>query len=285
MILELLTLVWLASGPGFAADPADPAADPAADPSADPAPAEGEPPVEPPPVEDPLSRYRTPFGVLMDRAVGSASMPVEYNWRRTTAQVGAMGDFLFELNNFNSARAGAMGRFPSGGLIYEVALSRVWVWDTPSSRLLAYTPYRQPGRPERFEADFNVGIPIAEGVVTARTRFVPTVQMVLNAYAGIHYCFYPFSFDGMKAREVAGALLSPALSEDEINQMEDRRLSAMEVDPQRYTVMAGIGNDLYLKQGVFLSPRVMFNVPLLAVATESDLLFWGQFSLAAGVAF
>src|SRR4051812_20383085 len=65
---------------------------------------------------DPLSPYRTPFGVLVDRAIGSTSRPVEFDWRRTRFQVAATGDFLFELNNFNSMRAGAVFRWPSGGL-------------------------------------------------------------------------------------------------------------------------------------------------------------------------
>ena len=48
--------------------------------------------------------------------------------------------------------------------------------------------------------------------------------------------------------------------------------------------MVGFGDDLYFKQGLFLSPRVLFAVPILAPATETDSFLGGFFSLAIGVA-
>jgi len=237
------------------------------------------------PGEDPLSTYRTPFGVLVDRSLGSTSVPVAFNWRRTTAHVGATGDFLVELNNFNSMSAGAVGRFPSNGFVWEFGVDYVWVWDTRSSELLALTPYRQPGRPERLEIDANFGIPLAEGVVTLRPRFLPVAEMVLMGYIGLNYAIYPGSFEDMKFRDVAVALVSPALSETEIDNLDDQRLDAMEVDPARFSPLLGLGNDFYFKQGVFLSPRLRVSVPIVSAATGSDLLFWGDLTLVAGVAF
>jgi hypothetical protein len=235
--------------------------------------------------EDPLAPYRAPFSVLVDRSIGNTSTPVAFNWRRTTVHAGCTGDFLLELNNFDSARLGAMARLPSSGLIYELGLSYARVWDTESSELLALTPYRQPGRPPRLEIDFNVGIPLAEGVVTARPRFVPALELVLMGYVGLRYSIYPGSFEGLRAREVGVALVSPRLSEAEIENLDDQRLDAMQVDPGRYGLVMGLGDDLYLKQGLFLSPRFMFAVPLFAAINGSELLFWGDLSLVAGVAF
>lgn len=234
---------------------------------------------------DPLSPYRTPFGVLVDRSIGSTSTAVAFNWRRTRVQIGATGNFLFELNNFNSMGAGVVARFPSNGLMMEVGLGREWVWDTPSSQLLALTPYRQPGRPRRFDLSFNLGIPLAEGVVTARPRFFPAAELVFSAYTSVRYAFYPMSFSGMRPREVGGALLSPALTDAEIDNLETRRLDAMQVDPGRYGLLVGLGNDIYFKQGVFVAPRVLVSVPLLVLVNGSELYFWGEVSLSAGVAF
>ena len=59
----------------------------------------------------------------------------------------------------------------------------------------------------------------------------------------------------------------------------------MQVDPERWGPVIGIGNDIYFAQGVFVSPRVMVSVPLLAPVTGSDLLWWGDASVAVGVAF
>ena len=52
-----------------------------------------------------------------------------------------------------------------------------------------------------------------------------------------------------------------------------------------YGIMAGVGNDFYFKQGVFVSPRAMFAVPVFAPGNGSDLWLWSDFSLVVGVAF
>ncbi len=222
--------------------------------------------------------------MIAERAIGTTSKPVEFNWRRTKVQVAAVGNHLFELNNFNSLRAGGMARVPTNGFIFELGLSYVWVWDTPSSELLALTPYRQPGRPNRLEFDFTVGVPLAEGVVTTYPRFFPAVELVFNAYAGLRYLIYPTGFAGLRGRDLAGALFSPTMTETELDNLDDARLDAMQIDSGRYGLMAGFGNDIYFKQGVFISPRLMLAVPILAPATETDLLFWADLSLVVGVA-
>ena len=236
------------------------------------------------PLDDSLSRYRTPFGVLAERTIGTASRPVEFNWRRSTVMLAASGRQLFELNNFNSLRGGALARLPSGDIMLEFGLNYVNTWDTYSSRQLALTPYRQPGRPDRLEIDFNVGLPLAEGIVTTAPRFFPAVEMVFNAYAGLRYGIYTSGFRGMRFGKIMSSLISPGLTEEELDNLESKRLRAMKVDPARYLFMAGLGNDLYFKQGLFISPRLMVSVPLLAPTTGSDLLLVGEFTLAVGVA-
>ena len=49
--------------------------------------------------------------------------------------------------------------------------------------------------------------------------------------------------------------------------------------------MLGFGNDLYFEQGFFISPRVMFAVPILAPASNTSMLVWADFNLAVGWAF
>ncbi len=240
---------------------------------------------EQPPVDDRIAEHQLPFSVLVERSIGTTSKPVEYNWRASRAQVAATGSHLYELNNFNSMRAGGMLRVPSERLIYELGLSTVWVWDTPSSELLAFTPYRQPGRPSRLEVDLTACIPVAEGVVTTLPRRLPALELVFNAYVSLRYLVYPFSYEGMRRREIASGLASPRMTQQELDNLDERRLDAMEVDSGRYGLMAGIGNDVYFSQGIFLSPRVMFAVPVFAPASGSDLWLWADLSLALGVAF
>lgn len=235
--------------------------------------------------DDPLSRHRVPYAELVERTIGSASKSVEFNWRRTRVHVAVAGAQLFELNNFNSLKAGAMARLPTGNTIVELGVSYVQTWDTPSSELLALTPYRQPGRPERMEVDVGLAVPFAEGVVTVAPRWFPSVQLVFNGYAGFRYLLYPDAFEGMKAGEVVGAVLSPALTDAELANLDDRRLASMQVDPGRYGFLVGVGNDIYFRHGFFVSPRAMFSVPILAPVSGSRLLFGGDLSLGVGMAF
>lgn len=234
--------------------------------------------------DDPLAPHRAPFAELAERTIGTASQPVEFNWRRTSVHAAATGAHLYELNNFNSLRVGGLARFPTGGALFEAGVAYVRTWDTPSSELLALTPYRQPGRPDRMDLDLALGVPLAEGVVTVSPRFVPSLQLVLVGYVGLRYHLYPDAFAGMKAGEVAAAVLAPALTQAEIDNLDERRLDAMQVDAGRYGLTIGVGNDLYFEQGIFLSPRVTFPLPVLAPVSGSELYFGGDVSLAIGVA-
>lgn len=234
---------------------------------------------------DPLSPHRADFDVLMERAIGTASQPVAFSWRSTTAHVAAHGSFLVELNTFNSGRVGATGRFPVGGTLLEVSGSWVFVGDTDASRQIALTPYRQPGRPRRAELDLGLSIPLAEGVVTSAPKIFPALQLVFHGYVGVRYAIHPTGFDSsFSVGQVARALANPRLTDDELDNLEGVRLGAMAVDRGRYNIMAGIGNDIYLRQGLFVTPRVSLAVPLLAPASDTRMLVWGDFSLFVGVA-
>lgn len=235
--------------------------------------------------DDPLSPYRTPFRVLTERTIGVASQPVEFDWRRTRAQVAVTGHQLFELNNYDSLRVGLLGRFPVERYLLEAGVGYVFVGDTPSSGRLALTPYRQPGRPARLELDFMFGLPLAEGVVTTAPRWFPAVELVLMAYVGVRYAVYPGVLQGLTVREGTAAVLSPRMSDPELANLEERRLPGMQIDRARYGPMVAIGNDVYFTQGLFLSPRFTLAVPLLAAATESELRWWGDATVAVGMAF
>lgn len=234
--------------------------------------------------EDPLSRYRVPFKVLANRTIGNASVPVAFDWRRTKIHFGGTGSFLFELNTFNTARVGGMVRLPNRASIVEIGLSYARVWNSESSRQLAFTPYRQPGRPSRLEIEAAVALPLAEGVVTAMPRFFPATQLVFNATLGVRYVVYPTGFQRLTPGQVAQTIVSPELLPEEIANLEDARLAAMTIDPARYGLMAGFTNDIYFERGIFVSPRVQFAVPLLALVSNSGLPFWVDVNLAVGVA-
>lgn len=235
--------------------------------------------------DDGLLPYRVPFDVLTDRTIGTTSRPVEYDWRSSPVMLGFQGTFQAELNNFNSLRGGGLLRIPTRGVLWEVGVAWAQVWDTPSSEQLALTPYRQPGRPSRIELDLTAAVPLAEGIVTTSPRWFPAVQMVFDGLLGVRYRIHPTGFRGLKPGQILSGSLSPVLRDDELANLQDARLDAMQVDPERYGLVAGFANDLYFGPGLFVSPRALFSVPLFAPASGTDLIWWGEASIAVGYAW
>jgi len=276
-LIRSLPLLALLLGPVALAQeaPGDDAASPPVDEGAD-------EPVRTP--DDGLQRHREPFQLLADRAIGTTSTPVEFNWRTSTVHLGGTGTLQAELNNFNTLRGGGIVRVPSTSILWEFGLSWSQVWDTPSSRQLAFTPYRQPGRPSRIELDVTAAVPLAEGIVTTAPRWLPAMQLVFNGYLGLRYRLYPTGFAGLKTGQAVGALLSPTLRTEELDNLEKVRPDAMQVDPERYGLIFGLGNDVYLRPGLFVSPRAFFSLPVFAPASQTDLLWWGEATVAVGVA-
>ena len=231
-----------------------------------------------------LNRYRTPFDVLTERAIGRTSRRVRFDWRRSNVHLGAIGALPAELNNFDSLSAGGLVRVPYDGLILAASFSRVWVDGSVSTERLALTPYRQPARPDRYELDFAVAYPLAEGIVTAVPYLVPATQLVLNAHAHFRYLVYPGAFEDLGFKDTLKAIVSGSLSEREVANLEGERLPGMEIDPGRYGLLVGLGNDLYLQSGFFFAYEMLVAVPLLAGMTESELGFWFEMTLTLGVA-
>ncbi len=273
-----LPLVWLcglsvAWGQTAAPDPAAPEAPP-------PEPEESD--LQP---DESLSRHRTVFEALTERAIGRTSRRVRYDWRRGAVQVGATGGLPAELNNFDSLRAGGVVRYPTGGVLLGLGVSYVWVSGSESTDLLALTPYRQPGRPDRLELDFSLAYPLAEGVVTAVPRFLPSTELVLNAYGHFRYLVYPGGFADLGLADTLKAIVSGSLSDDEVENLEDERLPGMEIDRGRYALLFGLGGDLYFQSGFFITQKILIAVPVLRFLTDTRLGYGYELELALGFAF
>jgi hypothetical protein len=232
-----------------------------------------------------LEGYRTPFEVLTERTIGTTSRPVRFDWRKNDWQVGVIGSDLVELNDFLSGAYGGFVRRPFSGIVGELDVTRVQTWSTGNSNELALTPYRQYGRPSRFELDLNASVPLAEGIVTAWPRFFPAAQMVFSVTGGLRYLFYPNAWSGAHFSTVASNIFAPQLSSLEEQNLLERRPPGMQVDPGRYQLLAGFTTDIYFQSGFFLFPRAMIGLPLLEPATQSQLGFWWELSLGMGWAF
>lgn len=230
-----------------------------------------------------LELQRTPFEALTERALGTASRAVRFDWRRTTVGFGVTSAALLELNNFASGRVGGFVRTPLGSnFMLELAFTRVFTWGSTSSELLGLTPYRQYARPSRVELDLNASYALFEGVATARPGFIPAAQFVFSVSAGLRYLFYPGSLNNMSAGEVAGAIFAPGLGDTEVTNMNSQMLPGMQLDRSRYQVLAGFQLDVYFQPGLFVTPRVMLGIPLISAPTGRGIGWWWEMSLLAG---
>lgn len=235
--------------------------------------------------DESLEQFRLPFEQVVDRTVGSAARPVRFDWRKTDLHLAIFAAQPVEFNNFNSFRLGLLARFPSDVLIFELGLSYVWVFNTSASKQLELTPYRQAGRPSRFEIDLTLGIPLAEGVVTVLPKWFPVLEMVFSVLVNFRYLFYPTGYEDVSTGSAFASLLSPQISSSERRSLDDNRKDGMEVDNQRYYLLAGFGLDIYMRSGIFVSPRLALAIPIFAAIVGSEMSYALDVSLAIGVAF
>lgn len=235
-------------------------------------------------VPDPttVERARTPFEALNERLIGSASRAVRFDWRRKTAGFGLLTSSLLELNNFASMRVGGFARIPTGDFVVELAASRAIVWGSDSTAKLAQTPYRQSGRPNRFELDLNVDYVLAEGVVTPRPSFLPPAQLVFSVTGGFRYLVYTETWRNLSLGEIGLALVSPSLQQKELDNLESGRLPAMQLDRGRFGLLTGFSLDLYFQSGLFVSPRVLLALPVFSGLTQSGLGAWWELTVRVG---
>lgn len=253
----------------------------------EPAPVEPEAPKAPEapattPDETTLEGFRSPFEALSERMIGVTSRAVLFDWRKRTVGLGLTAGSVLELNNFYSARVGGFVRLPLGNLIAELAVTRVITSSSDSAEKLALTPYRQSGRPNRVEFDINLAYALFEGVGTPRLSFFPTVELVFTLNVGFRYLYYPGALGTANAGQVIEALFAPRLQDREVEYLERDRLPGMQIDRGRYNLLAGFELDLYFRTGIFLSPRVMVNLPILSGLQGSSLGWWWELNLSLG---
>jgi hypothetical protein len=239
-----------------------------------------------------LPTTRTPLPLLQERFVGVASRATRFDWRNTTAMVGVIGSELIERNNFASLRLGIVGRKAVGDLVVEGAVTWADSFSTTSSTLIALTPYRQAGRPARAELEVNVAWPLAEAVTTASPWFVPPAEVVVSAIGGARYLLYPQLFFAERPPsglppgfDTAASILSPIVTDSDVLVLEQGAAPGMAIDRARVQVLTGIATDVYFRPGIFVSPRALLALPLLAPVSSTSLGWWWELSAVVGYAW
>ena len=235
--------------------------------------------------DESLRDKRSTLDALLQSSIGSTTTPLRFDWRDSPVHLGINASQLLELNNFESWRVGALSRLPTKNFLWEFQINYVYVRDSRSSRQLALTPYRQPGRPARFELDVGLNWPVAEGVVTPRFNWLPAVDLTLSAYGGLRYMVYPgiYRFDGFL--NTLREFTSVNLSSRELEALEDSRLQSMEVVPNRYFLLAGFSSDIYMPAGAFFNLKTLLHIPFGVNPSTLTPWWWYELSASMGWAF
>lgn len=222
---------------------------------------------------------------LPEHFVGATARATRFDWRRANAIPLLQVADLVERNNFQQVQANIGVRKAFGDILVEGALGYFWSNNTDSSLLLAQTPFRQAGRPAHIALDVNVGYPIAEGVVTPLTSWIPPAELVLVAWAGARYSGFVETFTGGRPlQDIGFDLVSPQLSATELERLDVSSPEAMQVDTARLHTPVGLSLDVYLQPGLLVSPRAMINIPVLAPVTGTKLGFFWELGISVGYA-
>ncbi|MBM4280244.1 MAG: hypothetical protein FJ137_05635 [Deltaproteobacteria bacterium] len=236
-----------------------------------------------------LPSTRTPLPLLQERFVGVASRAVRFDWRSRSGMVALVGSELIERNNFASVRLGVMGRKAVGDLVVEGAVLWADSFSTSGSELIALTPYRQAGRPLRVELEANVAYPLAEASTTASLWFLPPAEIVISAVAGGRYLLYPQLFFAERPPsdlpfgvDTAISVVSPVLSDSDVVVLERDAVAGMAIDRARVQTLVGLGTDVYFPPGLFVSPRALLALPLLAPVSSTSIGWWWELGAVVG---
>jgi hypothetical protein len=221
-----------------------------------------------------------PFDTLVDRTLGTTGRPVVFDWRRRSNMISFRSSELLERNVFESYRFGAEAFIPSDGMMMSLGIAKVITTETDGSLKVGKTPYRQLGRPSRWELDFGLRFPLAEGIVTMRPSFLNTAEMVFHATARARYLVYPSAFGKLKGLSMVKAMFSTRLTETEIHELGKIKPSGMNVDSARLNFLVGAATDVYTKDGFFVTPEAQVALPALG----TELGPWWELTLGFGYA-
>lgn len=235
------------------------------------------------------------FNTLVARTVGTTARPLIYDWRSQSCLLSIEAGPVIDLNTFESYHTGISCTIPRENTWISLGISRVWTLETDNSKILDRTPYRQVGRPSRYEIRSTFGLPVAEGIVTVMPSWLPAWDMVFSLQTSLHYLIYPESFSGLKGNfldKVSKVFLSRSLSADEASAVQQSAPQSLLVDPSRLNILFGSSLHVFVQGGWFNRVQVEVGTPLLRAAPDSDgnqpasdISYWWEWSFGVGYAW
>lgn len=207
-----------------------------------------------------------PFPALVERTVGVAGKSVRFDWRKKQNLVFVNVGQPVEYNNFETYRTAAALHFPSENLTLGLGVAKVFVFSTASADAIALMPYRQSGRPERWELELSGFYPVAEGVVTFRPDFMPAAQLVFSLAADVRYMIYPSLLSGQSFSNGFKSMIATRLSEADKDKLSPSAPAAMKIDSGKISVLTGFNLHLYTSGGFIVNSKALLALSVLGTA-------------------
>lgn len=238
-------------------------------------------------VQSSASREPSPtLDDIVKSQVGSVARASVYRWRQKSVLISLTAGQLVEMNAFESTKYAIVMRFPGETVTMQLGLARILVANTDATRELAATPYRQAGRPSRFEADFGLETPLSEGVANQLFEFYPLGQMVVSAQARLRYLVYPeVAKSKGGAREVMQSWFATALSDDDVEALSRNTPKAMAIDRGRLNLLGGLRFEHFASSGLAFHADLLLAAPISDSNNAKGLGAWWEMTGGVGFGF
>lgn len=223
----------------------------------------------------------TPLDDILKSQVGSVARASVYLWRQKTLLLSFDAGQLVEMNAFESKKFALMARFPGESMTFQLGLSRIFVAGTDATDALELTPYRQAGRPSRYELDSGIDLTISEGVANQLFDFYPLGQMVLSFQARLRYLIYPTTSKKGAFKDKMRSLFAVELSDEDFDDLSRTAPAGMAVERGRLNALVGLRFDHYAVSGFSLNANLLLALPL-RVSDNDELKSWWEMAVGVG---
>lgn len=195
----------------------------------------------------------------IDRAVIAViGRPSIFPWQLKSFGLRLSQSSYVEFNNFDSNSYQIGGIFPIfERMIYALDIIQTKVYETPSSRQIGRTPYRQLGRPSRYSLSHQLSYPIFEGIGGHFFDLLESAQFVVSFFTQINMHYYdhlfkPWSSFG-NSRDNIKSIFSSSLPPETRKIQQMKAPQGMKISDHKWDLLAGMDIFSFFSTGLFVS--------------------------------
>ena len=221
---------------------------------------------------------------MLSLVIGFAERPALHAWRKSSLTIRPIMGQISEQNNFDSYHFGLVVDVPSDSFSFQIGLRKVEVSDTPSSRQLALTPFKQAGHANRYDIISGVKLPLVEGVGSQLYDWIPQSQFVFQGIARVNWHLHPNEWKGESFQNVLQGLFQTKVGSREYQKMQESNPAALLPSRSRHSLGAGFVVEQYFPESGGTAFHCSFEVLTLIdlYSDETTPSRWMEYNLGVG---